>query len=90
MLSVLFYSGNVKVCSFFRLIVKLSLAYVPKIKRQSDSDDDVPESLPPVHSSSRSEPLDLLLYDSLCWDCETSGKCSIRTKVFSLHKIRQY
>ena len=28
----------------------------------------------------RSPALDLLLYDSLCWDCDISGECSVRSK----------
>ena len=28
----------------------------------------------------RSPALDLLLYDSLCWDCGLSGECSVRSK----------
>ena len=28
----------------------------------------------------RSPALDLLLYDSLCWDCDLSGECSVRSK----------
>ena len=67
--------------TFFRLFVKLSLAYIPKSKNQRDGESNVPKSRPPVHKNSRSAPLDLLLYDSLCWDCESSGKCNVRPKV---------
>lgn len=28
----------------------------------------------------RSAPLDLLLYDSLCWDCDSAGECTAKTK----------
>ena len=62
----------------FRLFVKLSLAYVPKPKVD---DPSVKNSRPPIPSNTKSAPLDLLLYDSLCWDCESSGKCNVRPKV---------
>ena len=63
---------------YFRLFVKLSLAYVPKSKVD---DPSVKNSRPPIPSNTKSAPLDLLLYDSLCWDCESSGKCNVRPKV---------
>ena len=59
---------------YFRLFVKLSLAYVPKSKVD---DPSVKNSRPPIPSNTKSAPLDLLLYDSLCWDCESSGKCNV-------------
>ena len=62
----------------FRLFVKLSLAYVPEFKVD---DPSVKNSRPPIPSNTKSAPLDLLLYDSLCWDCESSGKCNVRPKV---------
>ena len=63
---------------YFRLFVKLSLAYVPK---SNVDDPSVKNSRPPIPSNTKSAPLDLLLYDSLCWDCESSGKCNVRPKV---------
>ena len=73
------YRNNVMFSLFYsRLFVKLSLAYVLKPKVD---DPSVKNSRPPIPSNTKSAPLDLLLYDSLCWDCESSGKCNVRPKV---------
>ena len=61
-----------------RMFVKLSLAYVLPDANNEEESDNKQNPLPPP--SSRSWPLDLLLYDSLCWDCESSGQCRVRTR----------
>ena len=81
--NILFYYNIIELIwhlhyCIFRLFVKLSLAYVPK---SNVDDPSVKNSRPPIPSNTKSAPLDLLLYDSLCWDCESSGKCNVRPKV---------
>ena len=57
-----------------RVFAKVTLGYSGNGDEDEDLDDEDDEE-------PRSEALDLLLYDSLCWDCASlSGECKVRTK----------
>ncbi len=61
--------------SFNRVFAKITLSYDDDSSSSTKGNSSSSSSSAVGSSRSRSAPLDLLLYDSLCWECESgSGK----------------